>query len=494
MDDLRLHRLVVWPEPRINSGTGYPQATAPHHHCNPSKLGYHDKEINAVASTVQLKCPKGMGSCCGESVQLAQGRSHSTFDDHRGINQCRGFRDLLYIPLSYHLDSIRHLCFLTPGFPNLSSVSDMPCKSRQNSINMTMNSIVQGFDTLSVNATTQAPVTDTANMPANNAVASSSVNNTDKAPPTSPIVKPGMISEIKNLYQGKKDDYGNRPWVETYPDDLDDPVENEKTAQFALLIRNKKCHSGRKKLTIASIVVQSPLLKNALKPVFEDYPGITTTLERLEFEPPFAAFVYRWNGFCAAVTNEQDPTVKSHLELLHGVLETEMKDDIKARDDLLAHNVITYDYLWMLFEPGSVVVTAKGGQDQAVLLTSGDYTTVCNCPVYSLTCKNVDWDGSDFGYGSARYNIPAFSGTAPISSLLAFPIMYHSEKDEATERLIARGKVFERLSGYNYKQYQGIAMGDGPWGPIRYNVSLSKLTISQRALLILSVGEQPCYS
>lgn len=358
---------------------------------------------------------------------------------------------------------------------------------------MTMDSIVQGFDTPSANTSTQTSVTDTTNMPADNAVAPSSVNDTDSALLTCPTVKPGMISKIKNLYQGKKDDYGNRPWVETYPDDLDDPVENEKTARFALLIRNKKCHSGRKKLTVASIVVQSPLLKNALKPVFENYPGITTTLERLQFEPPFAAFVYRWNGFCAAVTNEQDPTVKEHLDLLHRVLEEEMKDDIKARDDLLAHNVITYDYLWMLFEPGSVVVATKGEQDQAVLLTNGDYTTACNSPVYSLTCQNVDWDGSNFGYGSARYNIAAFSGTAPISSLSAFPMMYHPQKDEVTERLIARGKVFECLSGYNYKQYQGIAMGDGPWGPIRYNVGLPKLTISQRPLLILFIGEQPCY-
>ena len=330
-------------------------------------------------------------------------------------------------------------------------------------------------------------------MLADNVAAPSSANDADNAPPTSPIVQPGMILEIKNLYQGKRDDYGNRPWVETYPDDLDDPVENDKTAQFALLIRNKKCHSGRKKLTIVSIIVQSPLLKTALKPVFENYPGITTTLERLEFEPPFTAFVYRWNGFCAAVTNEQDPTVKEHLGLLHRVLEEEMKNDIKARDDLLAHSVITYDYIWMLFEPGSVVVTAKGGQEQAALLTSGNYTTVCDCPVYSLNCKNVDWDGSSFGYGGARYNIPAFSGTAPISSLLAFPINYHPRKDEVTERLITRGKVFERLSGYNYKQYQGIAMGDGPWGPVRYNVSLSKLTIGQRALLMLFIGEQPCY-
>ena len=59
-----------------------------------------------------------------------------------------------------------------------------------------------------------------------------------------------------------------------YPDDLDAPAENERTGRFALLIRNIKCYDGRKKLSIESIIVQSPLLKESLAPVLEDYPGV----------------------------------------------------------------------------------------------------------------------------------------------------------------------------------------------------------------------------
>lgn len=82
----------------------------------------------------------------------------------------------------------------------------------------------------------------------------------------------GMACDLKNLYQ-KEDDRGRFTWTETYPDNLDEAAENEVTARFAILVRNKKSFDSRKKLEIDSIVVQSPLLKVALAKVLKGYPG-----------------------------------------------------------------------------------------------------------------------------------------------------------------------------------------------------------------------------
>ena len=82
----------------------------------------------------------------------------------------------------------------------------------------------------------------------------------------------GMECDIKNLYQ-KEDDRGRFTWTDKYPDNIDDPAENEITARYAVLVRNKKSFDSRKKLEIDSIVVQSPLLKNALSKILKDYPG-----------------------------------------------------------------------------------------------------------------------------------------------------------------------------------------------------------------------------
>jgi hypothetical protein len=86
------------------------------------------------------------------------------------------------------------------------------------------------------------------------------------------VIKVGMECDLKHLYQ-KEDDKGRTSWTDVYPEDLDEAAENEMTARFAILVRNKKSFDSRKKLEIDSIVIQSPLLKNVLSRVLKDYPG-----------------------------------------------------------------------------------------------------------------------------------------------------------------------------------------------------------------------------
>lgn len=49
-----------------------------------------------------------------------------------------------------------------------------------------------------------------------------------------------MISDVKNLYEGKPDSRGRSTWVDQYTDDLGEAAENAETARYALLIRSKK--------------------------------------------------------------------------------------------------------------------------------------------------------------------------------------------------------------------------------------------------------------
>ena len=283
--------------------------------------------------------------------------------------------------------------------------------------------------------------------------------------------KPGMIADVKNLYQSKPDNRGKTTWVDKYPDDLEEAAENAQTARYALLIRFAKCYDGRKKLQINSIVVQSPLLKTALGKVLKDYPGITTSLDRLTFTAPFQPFVHRWTNLVQALATEQDSETHAHLELFHKTLEEELRDDLKARDDFILNGVITYSTLWMIFEPGTVVFAVKNGQNCAAKCTNGNYIQN-NCGIYyGVHCQIVDWDGEKFGLGNESLKIWEFEGTMKITKLSVFPINYHPHLPKVECELIARGKLFEELSGYHYKAYQGVAIGEGPWGPIKYNVS-----------------------
>ena len=282
--------------------------------------------------------------------------------------------------------------------------------------------------------------------------------------------KPGMITDVKNLYQSKPDEHDKTTWVDTYPDDLQEAAENAESARYALLIRNKKCYDGRKKLEIDSIVVQSPLLKQALGSVLIDYPGITTNLNRLTFKAPFQPFIHRWKNLLEAWESEQNLETKAHLELFYRVLEAELRDDLKARDDFILNGVITYSTIWMIFEPGTTVFAVKDGQNCAARFDTGNFQETRCGNRYALSCQMVDWDGEAFGLGSTQFHIREFEGTTQITKLSAYPLEYHPNLFQVKEALIQRGKKFEELSGYHYKNYQGIAIGEGPFGPVKYNV------------------------
>lgn len=287
-----------------------------------------------------------------------------------------------------------------------------------------------------------------------------------------PAAKAGVIPEVKYLYQGKPDSRGESTWVDKYPDDLEEAAENAETARYAFLIRNKKCYDGRKKLQIDSIVIQSPLLKNALGVILKDYPGVTASLDRLAFDPPSMPFVHRWSRLVDAVANEKEPETKSHLELLHKILEGELSDQIKMRDDFIRNGVITYHACWMLFEPGMTVFSIFDGDKRAFKLIGGSYEKTQVGDIYLLSCQAIDWDGEKFGWDSTIIAIREFSGTAEITKLPAFPLKYHPAVERVTEDLTRRGKIFENLRGYHYKSYQGIAVEKTPLGPVKYNVSL----------------------
>ena len=91
---------------------------------------------------------------------------------------------------------------------------------------------------------------------------------------TAKVPQPGMECGIKDLYQGPEDKRGRFTWTDKYPEDLEKAAEDEITARFAILVRHKKCFDdSRKNLEIHSIVIQSPLLKQVLGSVLDNYPG-----------------------------------------------------------------------------------------------------------------------------------------------------------------------------------------------------------------------------
>lgn len=263
----------------------------------------------------------------------------------------------------------------------------------------------------------------------------------------------GSISTAKNLYWWKSDSDKDWAWVGKYPEDAPGAAENEETAKYALIIRNRKSRDGRKKFKADSIIIQSPWLKKALdRYVLMDYPGITCELSRLEFESPFKPFVHRWAELLKFTKRmDIDQTTKEHITLLHDILKREIGDYIKAFEDYFVQQVITFDHLWMLYQPGGLVVSDNGDQQAAFELQSSEYTDYGR--VLRLKCECVDWSGKYFGRRNVNIDLDVFDGTKKIELLSAFPLRFHKSKNLITTKLIERGRKFESLCGYHYKAY-----------------------------------------
>lgn len=141
----------------------------------------------------------------------------------------------------------------------------------------------------------------------------------------------------------------------------------------------------KKVLSLHSILIQSPLLKDLLKDVLEGYPGVTVGLKRLEFSGRFEPLIHRWAELTAAIeklrqkvatSSDADSTDNDrvqHAELLHDLLAKEFKETIEASTDLKEKGVMTYEHLWTLFQPSAHVYSRQMSQDRIFKLHSSKY-------------------------------------------------------------------------------------------------------------------------
>jgi hypothetical protein len=289
---------------------------------------------------------------------------------------------------------------------------------------------------------------------------------------------PGMKTGLKHLYSGKEDKKGRFQWQDKIPEDIGEAAENDETAKWALLVRNVKVYNDpRRVLSVHSIVVQSPFLKNILATVLKNYPGVTVGLNRLEFSGRFEPLIHRWSELEKAISEigdgtEEERTTKEHAQLLQGVLVKEFKSMIDTSQDMKSKCVMTYEHLWTLFQPSATVFARQDGQETAMTLVDTRYGQDANgVPCFWLTCKFVDWDGAKFGTQKLNLCISIYTGTRPINSLRVYPLEYHHDAEALRARLIARGAKAEGLAGPNYRAYQGVTWRHGQFGgKDKYNV------------------------
>ncbi|KAF3919662.1 Spastin [Dactylellina cionopaga] len=210
-----------------------------------------------------------------------------------------------------------------------------------------------------------------------------------------------------------------------------------------------------------SLEIRSEPVKEALEDIILGFPKLNFSEPVVKLDYPLnALWIYR-EKLNALVEKEGSTELGQHL----GVLMKYLADEWASFDKKLKYwtdaGLITYEYLWTLYQPGSLVFSTSQGQPRIFRLESFTYNENCHeQKSASINTSYIDYDGVAFGENSENVTIKEFEGSRRIHELKMFPLENHPQKEIIVRRLIKRGTKFVSLQGFHCKKYVGSIAGD----------------------------------
>ncbi|KAJ6468484.1 hypothetical protein C8R47DRAFT_989947 [Mycena vitilis] len=219
------------------------------------------------------------------------------------------------------------------------------------------------------------------------------------------------------------------------------------------------------------IVIKSEYLLKACKDVIQTWPGVSWHADPLELEPEIfltwlSSFVaYRDALLASKLRTAQEKHVLSSVNLLLSFLAADYRSTIASIERLTAHGEITWDLLYAILVPRTLIVArcAVTGLERLFCLTSATRTALDGVPVYQLALEGVDLvdrpltQSVAVGRVATAVYLPYFKGAVRIDALDAFPLRFHAKEGELREAVVARGRKWVGLIGVHHVQYEGIA-------------------------------------
>ena len=256
---------------------------------------------------------------------------------------------------------------------------------------------------------------------------------------------------VQTLYEGPRKCSCCVNWVDYVPANADiDAAEEE---GVPLIVRNSVTRGeDTSRVSIHSVEVRDAAARAALFPVFEGFDSINPSINYLVFHAPFKPFFYRWTRFEEAVTSCAAPRTREILARLHAIVKAELAEAFSIWDELVKNGVISYPYLWTIFQPGEILCedTWDGAPRfyylQEVELFHQPTAEIC------LHVQHVEYVRT-FNLISTDTWIGHFHGTRPITSLPLYPARFLPDHDSVKKAVIARGQKYCSLAGVHYKEY-----------------------------------------
>lgn len=247
-----------------------------------------------------------------------------------------------------------------------------------------------------------------------------------------------------------------------------------------VLISYKECNPDRTHV-MTRLQVNSSLLIDTLQKVIIDYPGdALTTLFRaiVVFYEPFM-MIFHYYKKLQEEHSRIEGDAKQHLGLLLDFLGEQWPkaSETSERIDQKVIKEISYNELWLLYSPGTIIYTKKNGEWCAYKVHQlGGFHRLGEDLFTSLQIECFfscfDATGTSLKTSSTSVSVSYYSGTRAIGNLEFVPAGYMPEEALIREALIIRGqRYWDYRDKGHFQNYTGTAW---PTSTPRVSVSRNK--------------------
>ncbi|KAK6513066.1 hypothetical protein TWF506_009229 [Arthrobotrys conoides] len=264
-----------------------------------------------------------------------------------------------------------------------------------------------------------------------------------------PEDKDSFYSHRTKLYELGKGPAAKRQKVD------ESEAEEFSNYTFRCIEQNSRYSSGK------ILEIKSEPVKKALEKMIIGYPEISFSVATPTLTFPLKE-LHIFSDKLNALAEEEEAKgteLGQHLSVLMKFLNNEWEPYNKKVSYWTDAGLITFDYLWTLFQPGSYIYTTISKKPRVLRLDSFSYRSNCSSKWGQIYGTYIDYDGTMFGESSIDFTIPEFRGSRKIIELQVFPLDKHPKKEALVKRLIDRGTKFVGLQGYHCKKYNGPLPG-----------------------------------
>lgn len=288
----------------------------------------------------------------------------------------------------------------------------------------------------------------------------------------------GITCDIRT-YENRYDSKGNLISLQVGTRHID--IDTHRDHEMAFVLTRK--YNQYMELEQTTFAIRSPHAKKALQKVVGRYPGIDFHAAVVVLTgPPRCLFHYR-QELQDHLDELEDEEAKKHIALLLKHMRRTFAVELETWHNLMESSIehgrlppmLPFLSLWMAFRPGENVFLLGDGYDKALRLQS---MSRCEClnpfcwrSRWKLELEELTFDGDKFGYEESCAMIAPYDGEARLSTLKAFPLKYHPNKDSISRSLIARGEKYANLHGTHHRYYDGAAVSASGWSRGEPNAS-----------------------